>query len=239
MIYRAFFSLGLMFTNLSVLASDKVTAVHIQTAVVKYLEREYSQFFSADHVHNNVVFHVGSLDSRLRLAACNHPIETQLNSPNALAQQVSVKVRCTAPSHWSLYVPVKVELFEQVVVAAKPLAKGTILEDHHLTQARVDVASSRGGYFEAPKGAIGMELRRPLRAGDTLTNQLLRAPKVINRGETVTLEASNRAIAVVTQAKALSHGRIGQTIRVQNLSSKRVVEATVKGPGRVTTRATL
>ncbi len=239
MIYRAFFCLVLALANLNARAAPDNTATHIQAAVMQYLHEQYSAHYTNAHIRDNVVFHVGNLDTRLRLATCNHPLETQLNNANILAPQVSIRVRCTAPSPWSLYVPVKVEVFEEIIVAARTLAKGTVLSAEHLTQAKTNVALLRGGYYASLSNVLGMELKRPIKTGGTITQSLIRAPKVISRGEVVTLEASNASIAVVTQAKALSHGRLGQKIRVQNLNTKRVIDAEVTGPGRVVRNITL
>ena len=61
-----------------------------------------------------------------------------------------------------------------------------------------------------------------------MTLESLTATNVIHRGQQVTLIAGSEGFQVRMNAIALSDGRISERIRVQNLSSQRVVEGVVR-----------
>ena len=60
---------------------------------------------------------------------------------------------------------------------------------------------------------------------------------LVRRGEIITLSSLVGGIAVRVAAKALADGALGSRIPVQNLSSKRVLTATVLGAGEAGTGA--
>jgi flagellar basal body P-ring formation protein FlgA len=80
------------------------------------------------------------------------------------------------------------------------------------------------GYLDNPSIAIGLTASRPISGGSILTNQQLIAPKAVQRGQSVTLVADAGGMSVRMAGKALSDGLINQRVRVENLSSGKIVE---------------
>ena len=78
-----------------------------------------------------------------------------------------------------------------------------------------------------------MQLRRPAAAGSVLTPELVEAPRLVRRGELVTVTARTGGIEIRTQGKAMRDGVQGERIPVENASSRRVVEGQVTGRGQV------
>ena len=83
-----------------------------------------------------------------------------------------------------------------------------------------------------PDAVIGMAARRPLRAGAAVTARDVSALQVVKTNEVVTLTYDNGGVSLSMQAKALSGGAVGETINVQNVTSKKTVQAVVIGPGQ-------
>ena len=69
--------------------------------------------------------------------------------------------------------------------------------------------------------------------GTTLTMDMLKADLVIKHGQDVTLIASAGGIEVRAAGRALSDAAGGTRVKVQNLSSLKVVEGVVEGPDLV------
>jgi len=70
----------------------------------------------------------------------------------------------------------------------------------------------------------------------TITNMvptMLKAQRLIERGQRVTVLAGGNGLEVRMPAEALSHGAKGERIRVRNLSSHRIIEGVVAGAGLV------
>ena len=70
----------------------------------------------------------------------------------------------------------------------------------------------------------GLTAGRPISGGAFLTNQQLVAAKAVQRGQSVTLVADLGGMSVRMAGKALSDGFINQRVRVENLSSGKIVE---------------
>lgn len=173
----------------------------------------------------------GALDSRLRLAACESPlrVEADLSRP---AGRINAKVQCAGTAPWSIYVPVEIHVFRAVVVSTRPLVRGQPIGTADVTLEERDVLAGGGHLLLALEDAIGRSPRRNLPANTPLTASSVEMPVLVRRGEHVSLAARAGGITVTATGEALSDGRSGEQIRVRNLQSRRVVEATVTGQGR-------
>ena len=173
------------------------------------------------------------LDARLRLAPCGEPLEASLSAGAQLSGRTTVSVRCPGPKPWSLYVPVSIAAYGEVVVANRSMARGTLLSEDDLQVVEQDLAGLPFGYLTDTGEVDGTQLKRPVTAGTVLTPMMLEAPRLVRRGQRVTLLAQTGGIEIRMVGKALADGTSGERVRVRNLSSKRVVEGTVISPGVV------
>jgi flagellar basal body P-ring formation protein FlgA len=173
----------------------------------------------------------GRLDPRLRLAPCPRPLEAFAVAGDRLRGNTSVGVQC--PQAWRLYVPVKVETLRTVLALRSPLRRGTLIAAEALDRVRVDTARLTRGFYTDPAAVVGHRLRRSAAAGTVLTPALVEEPPVIRRGQRVSLLSSGTGIAVRAPGEALADARIGQRVRVKNLSSGKVVEGVARDAGAV------
>jgi flagella basal body P-ring formation protein FlgA len=194
----------------------------IRAAITTFIAKEYP---SAENVQPEVV--VGRLDPRLRLSRCEGMLEAFSPHGQKTSGNTTVGVRCNHGKPWTLYVPVTINGYTEVLTLATPLPKGTVLKKSDLAPIRHNIAALPHGYFSDPARLVGMELRRPMRAGEVVTPNAISTPAVVERGQQVILIAETGMIAVSMKAEALQDGSIGQRIQVRNLSSRRVVEAEV------------
>lgn len=176
---------------------------------------------------------IDRLDPRLRLTRCQAPLSVWQPHGHASAGRLTLGVRCDEPSPWKVYVPVVLERQLAVVAVTRPVAPGHRLERADLVMRDTDVTRLRGDYFNDPDQVIGMEVRQSLNAGAVVGQRSVRAARLVARGQSLVIEASNGSIAVNMTGEALQDGREGQRIRVRNRSSQRVIEARVVAEGRV------
>jgi len=118
----------------------------------------------------------------------------------------------------------------EVLTWARSINAGEIVQPADLVWGKVAAAP-----VDAPADAeavIGLAARRPLRAGAAVGSRDVSAPLVIKANEIVTLTYDNQGVSLALQAKALSSGAVGETINVQNVTSKKTVQAVVTGPGQ-------
>jgi flagella basal body P-ring formation protein FlgA len=118
-------------------------------------------------------------------------------------------------------------------VAATRLLPGTVLRPGDVRVARIRTGTLAAEIARSVEQIEGMELRRPVAAGQPLQVADLVRPPLVRRGSLVRIELSVGALSVSGQAIALDTGAEGERIRVQNTSSRALIFAQVVGPGRV------
>ena len=179
----------------------------------------------------------GRLDPRLRLQACDEALEAFTAAGQAISGNTSIGVRCSAPRAWTIFVPVRVSREQSVVILSRSLQRDARLNADVLSLVVRDTSQLGFGYFTRVEEVEGLTLRRAAAAGTIINPSLVAVPPTIRRGEQVTLIAQRSGIAIRAPGRALSDAQIGQTLRVRNLSSERVVEGVVMGPGEVQVHA--
>jgi flagella basal body P-ring formation protein FlgA len=200
-------------------------------------EIEQSAFvFAASEAQTNYVnpqIIVESLDKRLRLQHCDAPLQAFSNSSANTLGNRTVGVRCNAPTEWTVYVPIRVKVMREVVVAARTLAANKTLTKADLKLQLMDIADLRQGFLASPAQALGKQLKYPIAIGTVLPTRGLKQVKVVRRGEQITLVASAGSMEVRMHGTAMADASVGEKVKVKNSSSKRVVEGVVEAPGIV------
>lgn len=172
------------------------------------------------------------LDPRLHLAPCPSALATALPSGAELGAHVAVRVSCTASGFpWAVYVPVNIESDIRVLVLKQSALRGARLTAAQVTEETRRVAGLAVGYVTDVAALGHHTLMRSLPAGTALTADALLADLIVHQGQEVTLIASVPGVSVRAAGKALQDGREGTRVRVQNLTSLRVVEGVVDANG--------
>lgn len=199
------------------------------------IQRQAREFLAAQHRNRAEPpeIRLNDLDPRLRLPKCGAPLEAFLPGGAKPVGNTSVGVRCPGARPWTVYQRAGVRIFDQVLIARRFLAKGTILSAVDLKAERRELSALVGGHETNPENLIGKQLRRALAAGAVVAPQAVKAIPLIKQGETVTLVIRQGGMEVSSSGIALSDAEPGQRVRVRNATSKRVVEGTVTASGRV------
>jgi flagellar basal body P-ring formation protein FlgA len=176
------------------------------------------------------------LDARLRLPACDAPLEAAAPDGSQTSGRVTVAVRCPGSTPWRVHVPVKLTVTQAVVVAAIPLERGRILAPGDVILAERELNATPSGYLTDPLAAVGRLVRRSLPAGAVVGPAGLEAPVLIRRGQAVSVEARRGLVAVSMAGIAQSDGALGELIPVRNVQSKRILQGIVRNEKSVEIR---
>jgi len=173
------------------------------------------------------------LDSRLRLADCAQALDVFVANNGSVQTRTTVGVRCGDVGGWTVYVPVAVEVEAPVLVLRRALARRARVEalDVELQTRRLPGISSH--FVNDMNSLQGRRLRRALAAGTPLTTDALDRDVLVQRGQSVTLIASNGGLEIRAQGRALTEGSERDRVRVQNVNSLKVVEGVVENAGTV------
>lgn len=167
---------------------------------------------------------VGPLPPRLPLARCEMPVKAAPAPGMQVPGRALIELRCEGSAPWHIYVPAKVIGTAAVVVAAHALVFGTVLTTKDLILEQRDLGGLPQGYLDDPAIAVGLTANRAIAGGAILTNQQLLGAPAVQRGQSVTLVADAGGISVRMAGRALSDGVVNQRIKVENLSSGKIVE---------------
>ena len=190
---------------------------------------------AADFVRKQVGNYAGNtravatkLDSRLRLARCDRPLEAFLRPGETIDNRTNVGVRCPGASPWKVYIPVDLVVTKRVLMPRQSISRGHILTESDLVAVERDVTRLRRGYFTDKQRLVGQKARQSLVAGQIITPSMIEADMLIRRGQTVTLSVLSDSLNIRMAGKALSDGALHQRIRVENTNSGRIVEGIVR-----------
>jgi flagella basal body P-ring formation protein FlgA len=166
----------------------------------------------------------GPINEHVQLERCSLPVKPAVGAGGHMRDRILVELRCPGMPAWHLYVPVRVVGTSPVTLAARAIVAGTVLTDKDVRVEQRDVTSLPPGFMDDPTVAVGLTASRPISSGAVITNQFLLAAKAVQRGQSVTLVADAGAMTVRMAGRALSDGLINQRVKVENLSSGKVVE---------------
>ncbi|ARG98864.1 flagella basal body P-ring formation protein FlgA [Legionella micdadei] len=227
---QTIFSLLLILTSTLSQASPRQSLDIIKQKVELYALNELS-------TQNNDEIEVSAekIDPRLNLKACKEDkLEVFNPYKTPLLNTTTIGVKCREQdTHWTLYVPIQVTQKRLVLVANHSLPKGTRLTENDFDKLKVSVSQLKHGYFTDTKEVVDRVCKQNVPEGAILTPYNLQTPLMVRRGEQVSIQAINEMINVSMDGIALTDGSLGDTIKVQNLTSKRIVEAQVSANRQV------
>ena len=202
-------------------------------ATREFLEREVADYLQRSQIKARHSVEVNRLDPRLRLAPCDAPLSTKLESPAQPVGRTTVRVSCKGSAPWSVFVPAQVHLFRDVVVAKRPLARAAIIGEADIALAERDVSLLNQGYLTSFDQLIGNKLTRSAQPDQVIPPTYISLAEVVRKGDQVVITAKNSSINVRMPGEALTDGALGSQVRVKNQRSGRVLKARVTGPGQV------
>jgi flagella basal body P-ring formation protein FlgA len=188
--------------------AERPDAVLLKRAAFEFVARETAG------LPGRASFTVGALDPQLALPLCRSA-EGFLPAGGRLWGNTSVGVRCTAPTAWTVFLPVEVRVWGAVVHAARALSPQQPLGEADLTVQQADLTQLPAGVVTDLASALGRTVVTMLQPGQPLRADLLRAPTVIQQGQPVKLLVQGRGFMVSGEGKALTAAADGQLVQVR------------------------
>lgn len=118
-------------------------------------------------------------------------------------------------------------------VLNRPLARGEIIRGQDLQMLQLKHGASHLVYITDPGQLAGMSAKRPLRPGVPLRASDISEPRIVAKGDIVTMAFEAPGMRLSVRGKALDDGLLGASVRVLNTQTNRTVEATVVAAGYV------
>lgn len=178
-------------------------------------------------------FKIGHIDKRLRLNRCSNDLRAVFPQYAERTGRTTVQLSCSTPKSWKILVTVNIKKYMNILTAKHSLPSGTSLQATDLKVTRHDVSHIRGGYFTDIEQTTNMIVRRPIKQGRILSPGMLKPKRLVNQGDEVLILAETGNLSIRVKGKALMNGFLGQRIKVKNVNSRRIFQATVISNGLV------
>ncbi len=174
------------------------------------------------------------LDPRLKLATCNTPLDVKPTSTRKKLGRLTLKISCFDQKNWSLHVPLELKAYESVVVATQHILRGQIITAGNVAKEERDITRLNQGYFSKPALVIGSIAKRSIASHRVILPQSLSTPKLVNKGESISIQAIGSGLSIKAMGVALTDGSLGDLIQVKNSKTRRIVEGRISAPGQIT-----
>jgi len=208
------------------IAGDYHSLQSIKTAVHQFVDAKINHY-------QHYTIKVRNLDSRLKLAKCSQPLELDNNNKTIKTGIISINVSCKGDHRWSLHNSVQITLYKYALTLNQALKRHTLILKQHTTLEKYSSNKLRQGYFTDYQQIKGQQTQRTLKAGIVLQPTHLTQPKLVKKGDQVSIIAHAAQVKIQMYGEALKSGYLGQQISVRNLNSKKVIKGTITAVGVV------
>jgi flagella basal body P-ring formation protein FlgA len=207
-------------------AEDKFQSLD---SIYEFVKASIAQNVGASEYEINVL----PLDNQLKLPECTQPLEVFRANDLIKTGRASIGVRCNAEKKWSIFASAIIKVYESVVVLTRPVQRGEIITGQHLAIEKKDISITRGDFIAQTELVENKQAAYNMPAGTILGARSVVEPAMVKRKDKITINSAQAAFSIRMDGIAMMDGTKGQTIRVKNESSGRIIAATVVEPGVV------
>lgn len=195
----------------------------IENVVASFVEQQSAA------LPGKVTYTVNEIDQRIALPACGR-LEAFLPAGSQFIGKTSIGVRCMGKKGWSIFVPVQIKVSLNLLVSARQLPMGHVLQEQDLTSQTTEASQTEG--LTDPKQALGKVLRYSITSGQVLREDMLRLPFSVTQGQIVPLIVQSDGFSIRSEGAALGNASEGQTVQVR-IGSGRVIGGVARANGVV------
>lgn len=164
-----------------------------------------------------------ALDSRLQIPHCPTPLSMTASEEALRQSNITVRASCDA-TNWYLYLIVKATRMQDVVVLTRAVGPNTVLTQSNVEVVQMDKNMIRTSTFGDIDTVLGARLKKRSRPGQPIVpGQLC----FVCKGDNVLITANASGLEIKTTGIAQQDGNLGDTIRVKNSHSKKLVHGQV------------
>ena len=123
--------------------------------------------------------------------------------------------------------PATIEVWSDVVIAAKPLGKFQPIHADDILIKKMNLARVPSNVIATAEQVLGRRANRNIAANSILRSDQVEMPPVIKRGDVIQVIAESDVLKVTAKGLAKENGAKGDRIQVMNLGSKKIIYALV------------
>lgn len=212
-LYAAVAALSAVLGTGTALAAEPLPAAAM-AAIEKLVERQTAGLPGKASV-------TASLPGTSALPACD-TFDAFLPTGTPARGRTTVGLRCRTGGTWTRFVPAYVKVEGTYYVASRTIEPGDSLGLGDMTPQTGDLAALPRSVVTSDAELAGVRATARIAAGAPLRKELLRAPTVIQQGQTVQVVAQGSGFTVSTEARALTQAAAGGVARAKTLDGRMV-----------------
>jgi flagella basal body P-ring formation protein FlgA len=132
-----------------------------------------------------------------------------------------------------IFVRAKIEVFKNIVVAARQIKRAEIISADDLALEERDITMLPHQYYEDVRLVANTEAKTTIPKNSTIFEWMVKEIPLVKRGDEVAIFVSSPDLLVKTKGVALEDGYRGQEIKVKRENSKKTLEGVLVAPGEV------
>ncbi len=121
----------------------------------------------------------------------------------------------------------RVRTYDNVVVAKRMLDRHQKITEDDLEVQRIETTKINRHFFRRETPIVGKRTKQIIQKGRIIFAGMVELPPVVKRGDVVKIKIILNNVEVTALGQALEDGRLGDTIRVKNISSGKRLRAEV------------
>lgn len=147
--------------------------------------------------------------------------------------QAAVEIEEKQGRKRTAYVSFRVSAMKKFYVLKRDMKKGEIIKADDVYERKTFLNDCRL-YPSSIEDIEGKKLKKDALANTVITKELLEDSYAVKRGEIVTIKMENERMKIIAKAISLEKGKIGDMVKLKNVSSGREIMGVVSGEKEVT-----
>lgn len=125
-----------------------------------------------------------------------------------------------------------IEMIE-VPALRRRMVPGDVIHEHDIEWLSLRAGRIARNAVRDVANLVGKSPRRPIRAGESVLGNELRAPILVPKNSLVTIRLQTARMILTAQGRAMEPGAMGDVIRVMNTKTSKIISASVTESGAV------
>jgi flagella basal body P-ring formation protein FlgA len=216
----------LLFTISCVLAAGASTASTVEDGITRFIKQFYDDREDVYVRFNNLP---QALQEKVRVRHIDFAKVPDSKGDGLCLVEIDGKNNRTK----TIYVSFRVQGKKKLFLLKQGLKRGEIIRSGDLLAKDTFITEDGGIYPARLEDVVGKAVKKDMAAGTAITCQVLEDSFAVQRGDTVDIVAENKKLSVQAKGVTLERGRLGDRVRVKNLTSDREIVGRVAGNGMV------
>ena len=133
----------------------------------------------------------------------------------------------------NVHVPFRVFAKRKIFMMRHPGKQGDVIRKTDITVKEIYLSGRNNEYPATVEEVAGRVLKRDIAANTVVTKQILEEQIALQRGDLVNIVVESKRLLVQARGKTIDKGRIGDTVRVKNVTSGKELVGKVTGSNTV------